>query len=161
MLGDHLPNSFPERFNTWARKPTFTFRFRLQLEPFARFPSLYHLIQAVSKNTGSMAYQDILYKPIGGQFSFTTRIAVFRISMYEARIYAYENDLSQQFSIPAYYGIGSRAYLNLRYSGVQGLTIEFRVARTWLKDREAIGSGLDQLPGNKRTSIKAQLRYLF
>src|SRR5690606_5180037 len=58
---------------------------------------------------GFMMYQDVLYKPIGSPFSFTTRVALFDTDSFDSAIYAYENDLVYQVYIPAY------AYRGMRY----------------------------------------------
>ena len=41
------------------------------------------------------------------------------------------------------------------------MTLEFRIAQTYLENRKTIGSGNDEIDGNVRTDVKAQLRVKF
>ena len=83
-----------------------------------------------------------------------------RDSHYDARIYAYENDVLYQFSIPAYFNKGTRFYLNLKYQ-LQHLTLEARYAQTYWANQATIGSGTEAINGPTRTGVKFQLRYQF
>ena len=77
---------------------------------------------------GTVIYQDILWKPEQLPLSITGRVAVINTDDYDSRIYAYENDLLYRFRIPAYYGQGTRSYVNLRYRVSRRLTAELRGA---------------------------------
>ena len=57
------------------------------------------------QSQGFLAYQDVAWKP-GFKFRFTGRFAIFDAPDYDARIYAYENDILGFFSIPPYFGQG-------------------------------------------------------
>ncbi len=111
------------------------------------------------ESNGFMILQDIICKPIGSPFSFTGRLALFQTDDYDSRIYAYENDLVYNFSIPPYFGQGMRTYLNLRYTGIRNLSIEARIANTKFFNQDGIGSGNDMIEGNNRTDIRIQLIY--
>ncbi len=111
--------------------------------------------------TGSMIYQDIIFKPIGIPWSFTTRFALFDTDGFDVRFYAFENDLLYTFSIPAYYNTGSRFYFNLRYRGIRNLTLEARFAQTFFRGFESVGSGLNEVEGPVRSQVKAQIKYQF
>ena len=108
-----------------------------------------------------MIYQDVIYKPVGLPIQFSTRLALFDTYDYNSRIYAYENDLLYNFSVPALYNRGTRFYLNVRYTGIRNLSIEGRYAITDYSNVETIGSGLEEINGSKRSEIKAQLKYTF
>ncbi len=110
---------------------------------------------------GFLIYQDMLYKPLEFPLSFTTRIAFFDMDDYAARIYAYENDLLFNFSIPGYFGKGIRYYFNLRYQLSRNITVEARWDQTCFADRDFIGSGWEEIEGNKRSNIKLQCRITF
>lgn len=110
---------------------------------------------------GFVIYQDLLFRPIGFPFSFTTRFALMDTDGYAVRFYSYENNLLYSFSIPAYYNRGSRFYFNLRYKGIRNLTLEARIAQTYWWDQKSFGSGLDQIDGPVRTEVAAQLKYSF
>lgn len=110
---------------------------------------------------GFMIYQDLIFKPKNLPLSATMRYAIFDTDDYDSRIYAYENDLLYEFSIPAFANRGFRTYANLRYRVNRWLTAEFRVSRTYLNDQNTIGSALELIDGNQRTDVKAQLRFKF
>jgi hypothetical protein len=131
-----------------------TLRTRLSLGTARPDPNL-------PRETGVLLYQDILYRPIGFPLSFTGRLALYDTDSYNVRFYAFENDLLYTFSIPAYFGRGSRYYLNLRYKGIRNLTMEFRVAQSFFRDRLEIGSGPNEVAGPRRTQFRAQMRYVF
>ncbi len=114
-----------------------------------------------TKTNGHMLYQDIKYKPLFGKFSLTSRYVLFNATEYDNRIYAYENDVLYGYSIPAYYGRGSKIYLVAKCNLIRNLDFWIRVAHTIYTDREVLKSGWDEINGNKMTEIKLQLRYKF
>ncbi len=110
---------------------------------------------------GFVIYQDVLYKPIGFPLSFTTRFAIFDTDGFQARYYSYENNLIYAFSVPAYYNRGTRFYFNLRYKGIRNMTIEARYAQTFWANQETFGSGGEEIDGQTRSRVSAQLIYRF
>ena len=84
---------------------------------------------------GTVVYQDVLWKPDALPISLTARVAVIDTDDFDARIYAFENDLLYRFRIPAYYGEGTRSYLNLRWRASPSLTAELRGALGRYRDR--------------------------
>lgn len=110
---------------------------------------------------GFMMYQDVIYSPTDFPLSFSARLAYFDTESYNARIYAYENDVLYAYSFPAYYYRGVKAYLTLRYRIYKGIDAWFRVANVFYSNRDNVGSGLEQTPKNNRTDIKVQLRFKF
>jgi len=111
--------------------------------------------------TGLMFYQDIIYKPLGVPWSFTTRFALFDTDGYDVRFYSFENDLLYHFSIPAYYDRGSRFYFNVRYKGIRNLTLEARYSGSFFPGNTEIGTGIDSTPGDKRSEAGAQVKWSF
>ena len=113
------------------------------------------------KENGYMAYQDVQYQPLFGKITFSSRYVLFNTTSYDSRIYAYESDVLYGYSIPAYYGKGSKLYLVVKYNVIRNLDFWLRVAHTIYTDREVLKSGWDEIEGNKMTEIKLQLRYKF
>lgn len=111
--------------------------------------------------TGYLLYQDIVYKPKSKPFSFSFRYGIFDTDSYNSRIYAYENDILYVFSIPAYYNRGTRTYLMVRYKIRRGVDLWLRYGATIFDNIDVIGSGLEEIQGNTRSEIKAQLRIKF
>ncbi len=110
---------------------------------------------------GYMIFQDIIFQPLRFPFSFSARYAIFDTDSYGIRFYTFENDVLYSYSIPSFYGKGTRFYINLRYRGIRNVTLEARYAQTYFSDREIIGSGLDQINSNTRTEIKVQAKLNF
>ncbi len=142
------------RFNiTYKLNDWLTLRNRFEILEFKQ-PS-------ANKETGYLLYQDIMYKALSSPVSFTLRYALFDTDSYNSRIYAYENDVLYVFSVPAYYYRGSRAYFLLRYQYKKWFDIWLRYGVWLYNNRTSIGSGLDEIQGNKRSDIKIQIRFSF
>lgn len=101
---------------------------------------------------GTLVSQDLFYHPMGKPYSANCRYAVFNCPQFENRIYEYENDVQGAFSIPFYYGTGSRFYTNLNYKISSGITISVKYAVSWIDD---------PLATNEKSEIKLQLKTTF
>ena len=110
---------------------------------------------------GFLTFVDVVYKPIMKPFSGILRLQYFETDDYNSRIYAYENDVLYSYSIPAFFDQGFRYYLSLNYDWGKKLTFWLRWAQTIYKNRDTVGSGLDEIPGNRRSDVKFQVRVLF
>jgi hypothetical protein len=110
---------------------------------------------------GFMMYQDVAYNFQKIPLNVSARYAIFDTDSYDARIFAYESDVLYAFSIPAYYYKGSRYYLLLKYKINKSLDVWLRFSQTWYADRNVISSGLDEIQGNTKSDIKAQIRLKF
>ena len=110
-----------------------------------------------SNEHGYFLCQDIAYKPESKPYSLTFRYAIFDAKDYNARIYAYENDVLYSFSVPALYGKGMRVYLLGKVKLFNALTLYARIGRTIYSDRDEIGSGLTLIEGNHKTDLKVEM----
>ena len=108
---------------------------------------------------GFLIYQDVIYKPVASPWSFSARVTLFDTDDFDSRIYTYENDLIYYYAIPAFSDQGSRYYINVRYKGIRNLTAEIKFAQTRYLDATSVGSGNDEIEGNKRSEVRAQLIY--
>lgn len=114
------------------------------------------------EQTGLVIYQDVTYKKIGSPVSFTARYALFQTDSYNSRVYAYENDMPMQFSVPAYYGKGSRVYLLMNWDVTRRLEMWFRVSQWFYYNQDIISEGsLTEIRSNHKTEVKLQLKYKF
>ena len=109
-----------------------------------------------SNEHGYFLCQDIAYKPENLPFSLTFRYALFDARDYNARVYAYENDVLYSFSVPAMYGKGMRFYLLGKVKLFNSLTLYARIGRTIYSDRNTVGTGLSQIEGNHKTDLKVE-----
>lgn len=142
------------RYNiTYKVSESVTLRNRIELVDYQRGPG--------QKEQGYLVCQDILYKPISSNFSFSFRYALFETDSYNSRIYAYENDVLYYFSIPAYYRTGTRTYLTMKYRVRKGIDVWFRWAQWHLSNVAEIGAGNELIRGNSKSDIRAQVRFKF
>jgi hypothetical protein len=110
---------------------------------------------------GFMAYQDLIWDVGKIPLRVSARYALFDTDTYDARIYAYENDVLYFFSIPPYSGRGSRVYVLLKYDLGTRIDLWFRWAQTYFTDRQTVGTGLEEIDGNTRSEVKFQVRFKF
>ncbi len=94
-----------------------------------------------------------------GKLRLSTRYAIFETDDFENRQYAYERDVLYAFSIPAYQNTGTRTYALLQYKLSKKLQFWARWAQFSFVNLETIGSGNEQIAGNKRSEVKLQMMY--
>ena len=126
-----------------------------------RFELIWYDRKGPQNEEGFLTFLDMIYNPPMKPLSATLRLQYFETGGFNSRIYAYENDVLYSFSIPAIYDKGWRYYLNLNYSFNKKWQGWFRIAQTLFKDKNVIGSGLDEIVGNRRTEVKLQFLYNF
>ncbi len=131
----------------------FSFRNRVEMVRYQKGNSKFEL--------GFLNYQDIIYKPMSSRLSGNVRFGIFDTESFNSRIYAYENDVLYAYSVPAYQGKGVRFYVNARYTLIRGFDLWLRYSLTSYYDQITVGSGGDQINGNKRSDIRMQIRYQF
>ncbi|WP_424963748.1 ComEA family DNA-binding protein [Ekhidna sp.] len=95
------------------------------------------------------------------KLKFNTRMALFETDDFDNAQYVYESDVLYAFSIPAYNGTGARTYAMVRYDPVRDVSLWLRYARFTFRDRDTVGSGLNESEGNTSTEVKAMLRIKF
>ncbi len=136
-------------------------RYRMTDEFEIRTRAEVSFFQDQEASRGFMMYQDLVWAPAAMPFKAQMRIAVFDTEDYDTRIYAYENDMLYVFSVPAYYGRGTRFYLNMSYKFNRNVSFWLRYSQTYFADRDVISSGNNEIQGNTRSEIKAQIRVKF
>ena len=107
-------------------------------------------------SSGFAAAQDVNIRH--DKWRFSGRIALFDTDDFDNRQYIFERDVLYAFSIPALSGQGTRKYLLVQYKANRRLDFWVKYARTSFRDREAVGSGLEEIQGSKRTVIRIQTR---
>jgi hypothetical protein len=90
------------------------------------------------KQSGFLCFMEVLYKPMLRPYAFNIRVQYFEADDYDSRVYAYEQDVMYQFSIPAFYGKGYRFYVNGKYKMGKHFTLWLRVARLWQQDKSGL-----------------------
>jgi hypothetical protein len=110
---------------------------------------------------GYLVFQDVSYAFRKVPLTLTARYALFQTDGFDARIYAYENDVLYFFSIPAYSGRGARAFILAKYDLGKRVDLWVRWAQFFYTDRQVVGSGLDESEGPTRTQVRVQARFKF
>ncbi|WP_194774152.1 ComEA family DNA-binding protein [Pararhodonellum marinum] len=96
-----------------------------------------------------------------GNWRWSTRFALFDTDDYDNRQFVYEKNVLWAFGFPQYYGQGIRFYFLTQYRVNPKLILYARWARTTYTDRDEIGSGLQQVQGNKLSETTLQVKYQF
>ncbi|MFV0375855.1 MAG: hypothetical protein ACK5JD_00975 [Mangrovibacterium sp.] len=109
-------------------------------------------------SAGMFYSQDLQWVSPNETIRFDFRLAYFNTDDYDSRVYSYENDLLYQFSVPAFYNEGCRAYVNAKVKICEKIEFWMKCSRTWYFGAESIGSGDTAIDGNTRTELKLQLR---
>ncbi len=109
---------------------------------------------------GFLAFFDLIYKPLLRPYSAVLRLQSFETEGFNSRLYAYENDVLYSYSIPVFFDKGYRYYLTCNYDITKKLSAWLRWSQTIYRDKELIGSGPDEVQGNKKSSLKLQVRYI-
>jgi len=111
---------------------------------------------------GIIASQDISYDFKTFPLKVDFRYQFFDAVNYENRFYSYEKDVLYAFSIPMYFGLGNRYYLNFQYELNKQLSIWFKIAQTvYADDRESLSSGNETILGNRKTDVRFLLKWEF
>ncbi len=114
-----------------------------------------------NNENGFLTFFDIIYKPMLNPISGVVRLQYFETGGYNSRIYAYENDVLYSYSIPSFSDKGFRYYATFNFDLTRKVSIWLRWAQTIYKNKNMIGSGLDEIQGNKRSELKLQGRWIF
>jgi hypothetical protein len=113
------------------------------------------------KQKGVLVYQDLIYKKLGSPYTISLRYALFDTDGWNTKLYAYESDVLYAFSIPPYYGKGSRFYALVKYDVTRKIDLWVRYGSWLYTDRRVISSGTNEILGNGRSDIHIQLRVRF
>ena len=118
-----------------------------------------------SERNGYLIFQDVKYKPLGYRFSIGLRYMLFQTESYDARLYAYENDVLYSNTIPFFSGKGSRFYALLNYDIAKNIELWVRYAQTYYTNPNVFlttsSESMETVIGNKKSDIKVQLRMAF
>ena len=133
--------------------PSLTLRNRTELVWFDR--------KGDQPEEGFLTYFDCIIKPMLKKYSGSVRVLYFETDSYNSRLYTFENDVLNSFSIPVFYDKGYRYYINLNYDVSKKLSVWARWAQTIYKDRYTVGSGLDEINNNRKSEFKFQAIYQF
>lgn len=115
-------------------------------------------------STGFLFFQELHWKPAFAHWSLNGRVQYVETGDYNARIYAMENLVLYNYSMPAFFNKGLRCIININYrfrNRVPDRQINCQAAlafaQTVYPSKTAIGPADDAIDGQKRTEIKLQM----
>ncbi len=117
--------------------------------------------QTNTTSYGLLVYQDVGYSFATTPLSLNARFALFDAQNYDNRLYAYERDVLYAFSVPMYYGQGSRFYFNIVYKPMPQLACYLKFAHTFYADKTEIGSAGETIAGNQKSDIRFLVNWRF
>lgn len=141
--------------HNWRVHLTYTFNSRVELR--ARTDGVLFRPGTPEREKGFSVFVESVYR-VGSRFSANLRLHYFATDTYNSRIYAYESDLLYHYYTPAFYDRGARYYIRVNWDASKRLSFWLRWAQTFYNDKKIIGSGLDQIDGNRRSEVKIQAR---
>ncbi|MBS1669794.1 MAG: hypothetical protein JST58_20665 [Bacteroidetes bacterium] len=113
------------------------------------------------KEEGFLSFFDFYYKPQKRKVAGNIRLQYFETGGYNSRIYAFENDVLYYSSIPSFYDKGWRYYVNIHFSPIKLPHVKIEAWLRWAQsiypEKNSLGSGLDQIDGNKKSELRAQV----
>jgi hypothetical protein len=140
-----------------------TFRNRCELN--------WYQVEGQRPEQGFLTYMDFLIKPPLKPWSANIRLMYFETQGYNSRLYAFENDVLNNFSVPSFFDKGYRYYINLHIDLTSALKVLtgkiantecwFRCAQTLYSEKNVVGSGTEEISGNKKTDFKFQCLFSF
>lgn len=139
---------------------------RIQLEYITdiglRMRSRIELVQSRSaegeKESGLLLYQDLRTK-ITKRSRVDARISLFDTGGFSSRMYQFENDLLYVLNNKVLSGRGQRMYIVVKYQLTPQLDLWIKYSSTVYEDKQVVGSGLNEIEGNRDNAIGIQLRF--
>ena len=131
----------------------FTIRYRLEAQWFD-----YH---GLSAEQGLLSYLDLVWKIKKPSVNANLRLQYFETGGYNSRIYAFENAMIYDWAITAFYGYGYRLYMSSNFNVTRRLRAYLHTGIALFPHKELISSGLDEIKGPKKTTLKLGLAYRF
>ena len=122
---------------------------------------VYNTFQQEKASKGILVGESIGYKFKKLPVQLDGSVAWFHTDDYASRISMYEKSLLYTFHVPSFYGKGERYALNVRYTWKEMLVLQAKYAYTHYRDRETIGSGLEQINGNRKNDLYFQISLKF
>ena len=113
---------------------------------------------APSSQYGMLLYQDVRWSPTSW-LTVDGRLSVFDTDDYATRVFAYETDVLYSFTVPALQGRGQRSYLFVRLRPHRQWVVEVKIAETRYRGVQSVGSGLQEVAGNRVREVRVQLQW--
>jgi hypothetical protein len=140
------------RFNlTYKMSDLLEIRSRLEVVSVSRLDK--------QKETGLLFFQDFNLTSKNKKSDLVLRFVLFDTDSYASRIYSFESSPTYQYSSPAFYGKGIRAYLLFRLTFWKRLDCWFKIGDTHYLSKENSSSNFNQIIATQKKEINLQLRW--
>ena len=106
-------------------------------------------------DVGLMLYHDLSWQP-RRSVTVAGRVTFFDVSHFDARIFAHETSPGT-FALQQLNGIGDRWYWMVSWQIMTSTRLQVKYSRHRLEDARTMGSGHDEVEGNRLREIAAQL----
>jgi len=106
---------------------------------------------------GMLVFQDVRFNPVS-RLRVDARITLFDTAGYEARLFQFENDLLYVMTNTMLFDRGQRMYAAIHYRAADWFDIWMKAGTTLYENRNIIGSGNNQIHGNRRSDVGVQVR---
>lgn len=136
----------------------FTYQVTESIQLKSRLEFVTYDTESMNKDKGMLIQQDLIFRPKSFPLDVSVRYALFDTDSYYSRIYSFENNALYTYSIPSYYYEGSRAYLLLRYTFLKRFDLWMKYGQFLYANRKNIGTGTEEIAGNRKSDITVQLR---
>jgi hypothetical protein len=113
------------------------------------------------KTSGWAISQTIGYKNNHSKFHIDFSFAYFDAINWNNRIYSYEKNILYVFNAPSYYGEGIRYYTTFKWNICPVLNLYTKISTFHYFDKNAIGSGLEEINKKEKTEINFILKVIF
>lgn len=107
--------------------------------------------------SGFLLNADLIWHPVLKRYSGNIRLQYLETDGYNSRLYAYEDDVLYNNSIPVLYGKGYRYYININYDINKRLSVWGKCGQSVYPGRKTISSYLDEIRGSHKTDIILQV----
>lgn len=147
-----------------ARRSSFRGNVEFWVNPKVRLRTRGEFVQSQQAGEdlelGYLLYQDLRIELLDN-LRVDTRLTMFDTESFATRVYQFENDLLYVFSSQSLFNQGQRMYVLLNYEPFEFLELWAKFGITVYEDEQVIGSGLNQIEGDRRSEVGVQARITF
>lgn len=112
-------------------------------------------------STGWILSQNLSFTPRSVPLHFDLFLAYFQSDDYQSRVYAREKSLPYAFSLPSFYGKGTRFSAIVNWDIVKKLRFSVKIAWAHYFNRDVIGSDLEEIDGHDKVDLNTSLQWKF
>lgn len=132
-----------------------------QVHPSVRLRSRVDIVKARQplqpSGFGMLIFQDLRITP-SPNLTIDARMTMFDTDDFNSRVFQFENDLLYVMSNAMLFDQGQRTYAVIQYQPSDFIRLRCKASTTLYENRPSIGSGLDEIKGNRRSELGFQVQ---